>query len=56
MASIRNKSEHRLYVRAINQAVDPDEQVDVPDDVFKIYDWPDTVWDVVKTPAKRKGE
>lgn len=59
MASVRNMSKHTVDLRCIGRSVDPDEKVDVPDDVFKAHVWPETVWDT-DSPARKstakKGE
>lgn len=52
VAKLRNISEHRLHIRAANVAVDPDELVEIPDDVYTDHVWPDTVWTVVSEPKK----
>lgn len=57
MAQIRNKTEHTLNIRVLNRSAEPDELVDVPDDIFKEHVWPETVWDVKATKsAKTKSE
>ena len=47
MAKVRNISEHPLNLRMVNQTVEPDAQVEVPDPLFAEHEWPDTVWEVV---------
>ena len=49
MAKVRNISENPLSLRMVNQIVEPDAQVEVPDALFAEHDWPDTVWEVVDT-------
>lgn len=54
MAFVRNISEHTVDLRAIGRGVAPDEKVEVPDDVFRQYEWADTIWDT-DGPKPRKS-
>lgn len=38
-------------VSVLRRVVEPDELVDVPDDVFEAYVWPDSLW--MPEPAAR---
>lgn len=54
MPAYRNISTDELWVEHLQQAVKPDEVIDVPADDYR--EWPDTVWAPVakKTPSKDK--
>lgn len=50
MARVRNKTDQELQVRLPERTflAKPDEAIEVPDDLFGRYAWPETVWDVVE--------
>lgn len=53
MAKLRNISNDVLVVPALGGVtVEPDQVVDVPDDLAEEMDWPETTWAVV-APAKK---
>ena len=55
MAKLRNISDDTLFVPCLGGViVEPDCVVDVPEDLARDLDWPETVWAVV-TPPKKKG-
>lgn len=41
-----------LALPELTLTAEPDELIEVPDDVYDRYAWPDTVWSVVGTPKK----
>lgn len=57
MPKLRFKGDEPHNVPVLGRIVEPDEQVDVPDDVFKSREWPEALWDVPekKSTAKDKG-
>lgn len=57
MAKVRYTGNDTAFVPVINQEVEPDQVVELDDDVFKGLDWPETSWTVVekKSTAKSKG-
>lgn len=52
MAKLRNISADTLNVPLLGMDVEPDHIVDVPDEVFHAYAWPESVWQVVKQTKK----
>lgn len=51
MAKYRNTTKRALEVRLPEWQgkAEPDEVVDVPDEIAKKYDWPETIWSPVET-------
>lgn len=52
MAKLRNVSADVLNVPLLGRDVDPDQVVDVPDDLLEAYAWPESVWQVVTKTKK----
>ncbi len=52
---LRNISPDPLQVPLLGVTVEPDTVVEVADDVFAQYAWPETLWAVV-TPVKKSVE
>lgn len=56
MAKVRFlASEPHEVIGPINRLVQPDELVEVDNAVFKSYDWPESLWHVVASPAVRSA-
>jgi hypothetical protein len=54
MAKLRNRTTDALYVPCVDARVEPDEVIEIPDETYRAYVWPDTVWTAVDvTLAKR---
>lgn len=64
MATVRNISADRRHVPLLDRDVDPDELVEVPDELVWEYAWPADTWDVdapvepvdVRTVAQLRDE
>lgn len=50
MAQVRNASGERRFVPLIGRFLDPDEQAEIDDQVFDLFDWSSDCWQVV-TPS-----
>jgi len=50
MARLRNITDRELLVAPTGAIVGPDGLLDVPDDVYRRYVWPDTIWAEVDVP------
>lgn len=57
MAKLRFVGREPHRVPLLGRTVQPDELVEVDNDVFKQHDWPETTWTVVdrKATTKDKG-
>ena len=53
MAKVRNISDDERFVPLLGQSVASDAVVEVPDDVFSAFSWPETTWAVVTGPAQK---
>lgn len=62
MPRIRNVSDVAVSLNAIGgpepftASVDPDEVIEVPQDVFKAHEWPESIWHVVESRTNSKKE
>ena len=56
MAKLRNITEHALETRlaGARYTTEPDAVLEVPDDVYQAYLWPETQWAEVEVPQKPK--
>jgi hypothetical protein len=54
VAKLRNISPDTLQVPLLGATVEPDQVVDVPDQLFKDYAWPDSLWSVVSAKKTEK--
>lgn len=57
MAKVRFTGDSNEFVPVLNREVEPDQLVDVDDEMFKSFDWPESKWAVVekKSTPKSKG-
>ena len=56
MAKLRFKGHEPHTVPLLGRTLEPDELVEVDNDVFKAHDWPESLWTVVeKSTPKSKG-
>lgn len=54
MAKVRNVSPDTLVVPLLGgRVVEPDEVVEVGDDLFLEHDWPESTWAVVSAPKRK---
>ncbi len=55
MPRVRNASHEALNVPVLGREVQPDEVVDLPDELNgEPIGWPEHIWEPVKAPAKKE--
>lgn len=49
MAKIRNAGPQAVTLVCVGRAVDVDEVIEIPDEVFGQFSWPEELWEVLST-------